>query len=573
MSEEECERLQCPVGGLTARPFWPAEAFAWAAALEAAAPIIAEEFAVLFAAKETVCDDLAPGWRIMSIIAEGCWHMNARCCRATVEHLLRADVGIGCAFCHAYFSMLMPGAQIRPHCGASNAKLRAQLVLRGSAGGGLESGALSVAGEARPWEDGKLLVFDDSLKHTVSVAEDAASQPVVLFFDFWHPELKERQRQEILSAFTAPEAVMVSSEPLSTLTDSVAASELGETQGQRQQQQQQQRHHTTHSDVECIVPGAGETSDASGVQPCALPGLLMRMDAPPHELLSDLTAVDVGRLAAVSRGCAHNHNWRPLCLRSATADELTTASRPPSASPSSPPPDWRELYQRVVTERFLLCHGETSREDARIAKLVLVGDDGIGKTCLMRRAATNTFTEEHISTIGVWFNHLRVRLHGEHMRVQIWDTAGSESFFAVQSAFYHACSAVVFCFDVSRVESLAHVRDHLAQARAAGLLLCSITLVALKTDLLGAATGAGTTDAQQPLEEGRRYAAENGLGFAACSAKLNDNIDGVLETVLTRCDPSRFRARTIVRPAAAEAEAHASREDAEPSTGIQCSVQ
>ncbi|PKP87132.1 MAG: hypothetical protein CVT78_08340 [Alphaproteobacteria bacterium HGW-Alphaproteobacteria-17] len=92
------------------------------------------------------------------------------------------------------FSLLQPGAHIAPHHGMINGRLicHLPLVVPGD-------GALTVGGEARRWEEGKLLIFDDSIEH--EAINRADSDRIVLLFDVWRPELSEEDRRGIAALF------------------------------------------------------------------------------------------------------------------------------------------------------------------------------------------------------------------------------------------------------------------------------------------------------------------------------------------------------------------------------------
>ena len=68
--------------------------------------------------------------------------------------------------------------------------------------------------------------------------------------------------------------------------------------------------------------------------------------------------------------------------------------------------------------------GPASLQQDYLFKLIVIGDSGIGKSCLMHRMCHNEFTEDHEVTVGVEFGSLLVRMQGVNFKLQIWDTAG-----------------------------------------------------------------------------------------------------------------------------------------------------
>ena len=92
------------------------------------------------------------------------------------------------------FSLLRAGARIAPHTGTHNARLICHLPLIVPDGCGFR-----VGNEIRQWEEGKLLIFDDTIEH--EAWNESAEDRVVLIFDIWRPELSEQERVEVAALF------------------------------------------------------------------------------------------------------------------------------------------------------------------------------------------------------------------------------------------------------------------------------------------------------------------------------------------------------------------------------------
>ena len=84
-------------------------------------------------------------------------------------------------------------------------------------------------------------------------------------------------------------------------------------------------------------------------------------------------------------------------------------------------------YLNIIKTKF------TSYFSDYLFKLLLIGDSGVGKSCLLLRFADDTYTESYISTIGVDFKIRTIELDGKTIKLQIWDTAGQERFRTITS--------------------------------------------------------------------------------------------------------------------------------------------
>nr|AAP85296.1 Rab1a [Babesia bovis] len=96
-------------------------------------------------------------------------------------------------------------------------------------------------------------------------------------------------------------------------------------------------------------------------------------------------------------------------------------------------------------------------------KLVLIGDSGVGKSCVLLRFADDTFTDSYITTIGVDFRFRTIEVEGRRVKLQIWDTAGQERFRTITSAYYRGADAIIIVFDITDKLSFENVPSWLQE--------------------------------------------------------------------------------------------------------------
>ncbi|XP_030756250.1 ras-related protein Rab-9A [Sitophilus oryzae] len=83
-----------------------------------------------------------------------------------------------------------------------------------------------------------------------------------------------------------------------------------------------------------------------------------------------------------------------------------------------------------------------------LLKVVILGDGGVGKSCLMNRFVSNQFDEHSFHTIGVEFLNKDIEIDGETYTLQIWDTAGQERFKTLRTPFYRGSDICILTYAV-----------------------------------------------------------------------------------------------------------------------------
>ncbi|XP_068107928.1 ras-related protein Rab-43 [Hyperolius riggenbachi] len=90
-------------------------------------------------------------------------------------------------------------------------------------------------------------------------------------------------------------------------------------------------------------------------------------------------------------------------------------------------------------------------------KLVLVGDAGVGKTCVVQRFKSGVFVERQGNTIGVDFTMKSLEIQGKRVKLQIWDTAGQERFRTITQSYYRSANGAIIAYDITKKKSFESV--------------------------------------------------------------------------------------------------------------------
>jgi len=156
-------------------------------------------------------------------------------------------------------------------------------------------------------------------------------------------------------------------------------------------------------------------------------------------------------------------------------------------------------------------------------KLLLIGDSGVGKSCLLLRFADDTYTDSYISTIGVDFKIRTVDLDTKTIKLQIWDTAGQERFRTITSSYYRGAHGIIIVYDITDKESFDNVRQWLFEIdRYASENVCKL-LVGNKSDL--------TNKRAVEYEQAKTFADELNIPFLETSAKNAANVEQAFLTM------------------------------------------
>ncbi|EPS98399.1 hypothetical protein FOMPIDRAFT_1031548 [Fomitopsis schrenkii] len=159
-------------------------------------------------------------------------------------------------------------------------------------------------------------------------------------------------------------------------------------------------------------------------------------------------------------------------------------------------------------------------------KLLLIGDSGVGKSCLLLRFAEDNFTDSYLSTIGVDFKIRTIDLEGKTVKLQI------ERFRTIAAAYYRGAHGIVVVYDVTDPDSFTNVKSWLTEIERYASETVKRLLIGNKSDLVEKKAVEYNTaqefanQMQIPfLETSAKTAANVEEAFIVMSRQIKDSID------------------------------------------------
>ncbi|KAF5382803.1 hypothetical protein D9757_007262 [Collybiopsis confluens] len=152
-----------------------------------------------------------------------------------------------------------------------------------------------------------------------------------------------------------------------------------------------------------------------------------------------------------------------------------------------------------------------------LIKLLLIGDSGVGKSCLLLRFCDDSWTPSFITTIGIDFKIRTIELDGKRIKLQIWDTAGQERFRTITTAYYRGAMGILLVYDVTDERSFNNIRTWHANIEQHASEGVNKILIGNKSDW--------TDKRAVTQEQGQELANELGVKFIETSAKANDGVE------------------------------------------------
>ena len=162
-----------------------------------------------------------------------------------------------------------------------------------------------------------------------------------------------------------------------------------------------------------------------------------------------------------------------------------------------------------------------------VLKVVLLGESGVGKTCIINKFTTGFFDRETISNLSAQFISKTMELKeiSKTIKFDIWDTAGQEKYRSLAKIFYKDAKVICLCYDITNKKSFTELRDYWYEQNVKDNAQENpiFAVVGNKVDLYEMS--------QVKDEEGRQFAKDiNGI-FQLTSAKSDFGINKLFEHI------------------------------------------
>ena len=178
-------------------------------------------------------------------------------------------------------------------------------------------------------------------------------------------------------------------------------------------------------------------------------------------------------------------------------------------------------------------HGHGGPETPKY-KLIFLGDQSVGKSCIMNRFMNDTFTEEYQATIGLDFQSKNVQIDNQDIHLLLYDTAGQEKFRSLIPMYTRDANIILLVYDITSKDSFMHIPEWIKDLTNIKMEEVIFALVGNKNDL--------EENRDVTIEEGQKFAQEHDFIFQETSAKTGDGFSelfykSIFEKIRTKFRP------------------------------------
>jgi len=160
---------------------------------------------------------------------------------------------------------------------------------------------------------------------------------------------------------------------------------------------------------------------------------------------------------------------------------------------------------------------DVQKKECYKVKIIIVGDQSVGKTNIINRYVKGEFSKDYMITIGMDFLTCNLELDTKIFKLNLWDTAGSETFRSVTKGYYSCSCCALVVYDITNEKSFQSVKQWINDCQSFASKNIHLVLVGNKIDL--------QQDRKVTKESAEELATEYGMDFYEVSALSGENID------------------------------------------------
>ena len=157
----------------------------------------------------------------------------------------------------------------------------------------------------------------------------------------------------------------------------------------------------------------------------------------------------------------------------------------------------------------------TKKKEIPKYKIIFLGDQGTGKSCILNRFVEDKFDDNYQATIGLDFQSKNVKIDNQDVHLLLYDTAGQEKFRSLIPMYTRDANIIILVYDITRKESFNHIPDWINGLTNVNFDNVIFALVGNKIDL--------DDKREVSKEEGIKLAEEKKCIFEEVSAKTAEN--------------------------------------------------
>ena len=169
-------------------------------------------------------------------------------------------------------------------------------------------------------------------------------------------------------------------------------------------------------------------------------------------------------------------------------------------------------------------------------KTVLIGDSGVGKTCIVNMYLNKNFNININTTIGAAFNRkdisdkIKNNKYNTTYLLEIWDTAGQERYNSLLPMYYRGCHSIIMVYDITCLKSFEKLKKYFSEIKISNDV--QLIVVGNKLD--------NDEFREVKFDDVKEYCKLNNCVFFEVSAKENKNIDNIFDTIIENIDVEKL---------------------------------